>query len=511
MIAEIRNRILSTGLSVKRPALYHCDSIIAYDELFNTVLIVAEFLRSRGIRPGDRVAFFLPDCPLMVFIILACAEISAVYCGMNIKASPNENTILLQQCRARLVIYDYSLDRAAPKIEGIERISRDELEKQMNRKSSWSMPVVSETAHDIDFGVSFTSGTTGVSKGVLHTLADYFLCGQACINRWGLGADDIVFSSVPLLTTLSLGSAVFPALLSGGGLVISGKRTAAELITTIERYRCTFLVANPTICRRMLMEKAARGAMNLGLRGMTVAGAMVQPELGAAFRRKFRCRVFPHYGMTELLSITSTGTADENDTVGQPFEHVRLRIIDGDCRECAPGETGKIMVKSRTMTLNYLQTECILPIVGDGWFDTGDLGCIDHEGNLHITGRSKDMIIRNGNNVFSQEIECRLLQYAGVIDCAVIGVPEAELGEKIVAFIASCKALTEDGVKKYLTSQLPVYKIPDEIIFVGEIPRNVNQKINMERLRQQYEQGRTMETGNIYTADIIEDRSRHFL
>ena len=203
MIAEIQNRLLATGLLLKRPAIYYGDSIIAYDELFNAVLIVAEILRSCGIRTGDRVAFFLPDCPLMVFIILASAEIGAVYCGMNIKASPDENTVLLRQCRAQLIIYDDSLEQVTPEMEDIGSISSDEMEKHLDGKRYGPMPRVSGTAHDLDFGISFTSGTTGISKGVFHTVADFFLCGQACISRWGIGADDIVFSSAPLLTTLS--------------------------------------------------------------------------------------------------------------------------------------------------------------------------------------------------------------------------------------------------------------------------------------------------------------------
>jgi acyl-CoA synthetase (AMP-forming)/AMP-acid ligase II len=283
---------------------------------------------------------------------------------------------------------------------------------------------------------------------------------------------------IPVMTGATFGSCLIPALSAGAGFLMPGR---GKYIPPDDRSP-TFVMGNPTHFARALATERAWRAVDRGWRG-TVAGAPIPPGLAERVFDRLGGALYPHYGMTETLAATSA-RRPLDDTVGKPLPGVDIRIVATDGRRVAAGGEGEVQLKSPARFIRYM-TDGAGTDEGSEWFATGDVGSLDPWGNLRLTGRVKNVIIRCGNVVYPEEIERAAAECDDVAECAAVGRPRSEIGEEILLLVVwkNRGNENEEGVRRELAAWAPPYRMPDRIVTVAALPRADSGKIDRERLK----------------------------
>lgn len=286
-------------------------------------------------------------------------------------------------------------------------------------------------------------------------------------------------SFIPLYSAATLGCILVPCILNKSTLVISENRKPHALLKTISDNKIDFVIGTPTSFIEIInyLEQTQQKIVNKKIYG-TVAGACIPNGFIEFVKRKIDMFLYPHYGMTETLAVTScSDECSDFDTVGKPLPGVEIKI----------SKDNEILVKSPAITSGYFNEENLSII--DGWFYTKDLGSIDKNGNLKVMGRKDEMINRGGNNIYPSEIEEQILKLPSVSSCITVGVPDSIYGEKIVAFVVpkGTYNIKEEDIKSFLKEFLPIFKIPDEIIFISELPKTESGKVLRRELKIIYQ------------------------
>lgn len=343
----------------------------------------------------------------------------------------------------------------------------------------------------------YTSGTTGNPKGAQLTARNMAACLDGLAEAWGLGPQDTVVHALPLFHVHGLVLGLFGALRRGSALCwvprFDPARVASALVQHAVPPTRSVLFAVPTMHHRL--ADAAEGDPHIR-EGLAAAHLLISGSAALPQRERARIealsgkKVLERYGLTETLILCAQrhDGARQPGTVGPPLRGVELRLVDEERRPIAAGEPfGEVAVRGPTVFAGYLNLPHATAAVLDeeGWFYTGDLAARDADGELRIVGRrATDLIKCGGYKVGAGEVESALLEHPQVREAAVVGVPDADLGERIVAYVVARQPVADRELEAHVAALLSPHKRPREIRFVGELPRNAMGKVQKHRLAE---------------------------
>jgi O-succinylbenzoic acid--CoA ligase len=461
-------------------------------DLDSAVERTAGRLAALGVRPGDRLGTLLPTRPAAVRVIHAAVRLGATLVPLGARLTPDELTVRLERADVTTLVCDATTETAAVAATAADDVpvpvvSVDAADaKRVTALDSHPPDSVAphDWALDSTLLIPFTSGTTGAPKGVRLTLRNVLASAVASAFRLGLRRDETWHVALPLHHVGGL-TPVFRMPLYGMTVVLRNSFDAEAVAADFERYDVTATSLVPTTLSRLL--DATDGDICPTLRTVLLGGA---PATGTLLDRcvERSIPVFPTYGMTETASQIATATpaeaASHPGTVGRPLFWTDLSVRDDEGTERPPGETGELVVSGPTVSPGYLDAEATAAAFGDAGLRTGDVGYRE-DGLFWIVGRTDDLIVTGGENVAPAEIADTLRDHPDVADAAVVGVPDAEWGERVAALVvprdgADPAASTLD---EHCRARLAGYKVPRTIHFADAIPRTDSGTVDREAVR----------------------------
>jgi malonyl-CoA/methylmalonyl-CoA synthetase len=464
-----------------------------YEQLRGRVETFAAALRSWGLRPGERVALFLENHPDFLAAYLGAHLASGVVVPVNTAYRQAELRHIFDDAGVRLCLTDEErrpeLERVRadlPRLESVIEVG-EELDAFLGEAENYE----GEPARSGDLAViAYTSGTTGRSKGAMLLHRNLVANIQAICEAWQWTADDHLLLTLPLFHTHGLMVGAHGTLFAGASAELGRKFDAAGVYDALLGGSFTMFFGVPTMYARLVREARSRDERPPPLRLYVSGSAALSPEVFAEFEPLFGERILERYGMTETgMNLTNPYDGERRPgTVGKPFPGQEARIVGVEDSEPIPaGEIGEIEVRGPHVFKGYLNlpdaTEEVLD--EDGWFRTEDLGFVDEDGYFTISGRTKELIISGGYNVYPREVEEALEGCPGVAEVAVVGLPDEELSEVVVAAVVrDDPELAEEGVKDFLRGELAGFKKPRRVTFVDELPRNALGKVLKHELRE---------------------------
>ena len=341
--------------------------------------------------------------------------------------------------------------------------------------------------------ILYTSGTTGRSKGAMLTHGNLLSNARVLKDYWGWLQGDVLIHALPIFHVHGLFVAIHGALINGSKMLWQAKFEPKRVIAAMPR--ATVFMGVPTLYVRLLAEPSLDRAAARNMRLFVAGSAPLLIETFAEWRERTGHTILERYGMSETVMLTSNPYDAKlgerrGSTVGFPLPSVGLRICGDDDQPQAAGEIGAIQVRGPNVFKGYwrMPEKTREEFTADGWFRTGDVGKIDERGYVHIVGRSKDLIISGGYNVYPAEIEGCINEMPGVAESALVGVPHPDFGEVGVAVVIPKPGARIDGdaIVAHLKSRLANFKIPKRCFIVTELPRNTMGKVQKNLLREQH-------------------------
>lgn len=343
--------------------------------------------------------------------------------------------------------------------------------------------------------ILYTSGTTGRSKGAMLTHGNLLSNARVLKDYWGWKPGDVLIHALPIFHVHGLFVALHGALLNGSKMLWLGKFEPRAVIERLPR--ATVFMGVPTLYVRMLAEPSLTPGAAAGMRLFISGSAPLLIETFNDWKQRTGHTILERYGMSETIMLTSNPYRPEDGerrggTVGFPLPGVGLRVRGDDGKDLPAGEIGGIQVRGANVFKGYwrMPEKTAEEFTADGWFKTGDVGKVDARGYVTIVGRSKDLIISGGYNVYPAEIEGYINDMPGVAESAVVGVPHPDFGEVGIAVVTPKPGarLDGEGIVAMLKSQLANFKIPKRCFVVDELPRNTMGKVQKNLLREQHRQ-----------------------
>ena len=477
---------------------------LSYAELEQRSNQAAHFFRSQGLKRGDAVAIFLENHPRYLEVVWGAQRAGLVFIAVSSRLSASELDYILKDSGAKLVISSSFAVRIFAAVDAdVPRWLFDVgtgLWGDLDAALAWhSADPIADEAPGID--MPYSSGTTGRPKGIRRPLPDVQPLGapdtliKLAKGLYGFGADTVYLSPAPLYHAAPLRWSMTVQAL-GGTVVLMEKFDPAKALAAIERYKVTQSQWVPTHFVRLLKLPAQqRDAFDLSSHRLAVHAAAPCPvEIKRAMLDWWGPIIHEYYSSSEGVGFTTVGPAEwqsKPGTVGKPV-HGIVHVLDEDGRELPAGEDGVIFFQTPTRVAYHNDPEKTASAYNDrGWFTLDDIGHVDDEGYLYLTDRRSFMIISGGVNIYPQEIENRLVVHPKVADAAVIGVPDEEMGEKVLAVVQpvpGCDAgegLASE-LEAWCRAELSGVKVPRSFDFVDELPREPTGKLLKGVLRQQY-------------------------
>lgn len=458
----------------------------------------ANALKRLGVNVGDRVAVQVDKNPEVLFLYLACLRVGAVYLPLNTDYTLREATYFLGDAAPVLAVcrpeaktgFDEIAAKFGPcRVHTMDAQGGGSL-SGLADNSETAFETVPRMADDLA-AILYTSGTTGRSKGAMLTHKNLTSNAVTLTKYWRFTSQDILLHALPIYHTHGLFVATNTVLLSGSSLLFMSKFTAAEVSCLMPK--ATVMMGVPTHYHRLLGLVEFTADLTKNMRLFISGSAPLSPETHKEFFARTGQAILERYGMTETNMNSSNPYDGERraGTVGFPLPDVDLRIADPETgRILSQGEIGVIEVKGPNVFKGYwgMPEKTAAEFRADGFFITGDLGAIDAQGYVSISGRGKDLIITGGLNVYPAEIEAMVDTLPDVKESAVIGVPHADFGEGVTAIVVlqSGAALDEARARKALAKDLAAFKVPKRLIVVAALPRNVMGKVQKKTLREQF-------------------------
>jgi malonyl-CoA/methylmalonyl-CoA synthetase len=474
-------------------------STLSYGELVERTGRIANALRRLGVRPGDRVAMQVEKSAWALLVYLGTLRAGAVHLPLNPAYTIREVGYFLGDAEPALFVcrpgeadamQALVADTASMRVETLGPGGEGTFTGAIGTES----PSFEDAVVDPDdlAAILYTSGTTGRSKGAMLSHGNLASNAETLREVWRFTRKDRLLHALPIFHTHGLFVATNTALLAGASMIFLPRFEADAVIRLLPR--ATVMMGVPTFYTRLLARFDFRAETTAGLRLFVSGSAPLSAETHREFQARTGHAILERYGMTE----TNMNTSNPYDgprvpgSVGPPLPGVELRITDPQSAQpVAQGEIGMIEVRGPNVFKGYwrMAEKTAEEMREDGFFITGDLGHIDAQGYVHIVGRSKDLVITGGLNVYPAEVEAALEELEGVGECAVVGVPHHDFGEAVIALVTgkSGHALSEQALKAKLAGSLSSFKQPKRVFIVDELPRNAMGKVQKNVLRERYE------------------------
>jgi O-succinylbenzoic acid--CoA ligase len=451
-----------------------------FAELHESVVKRARQLASIGVRQGDIIAVLMKNSIAMVETIHALHYIGAIALLQNIRLTPHELAWQLNDSRAVCVIADEEL---AGLVEADIRVVTI---KELSALPETDVKFQSHYHFDDVATIMYTSGTTGKPKGVLQTYGNHWWSAIGSALNLGLHENDCWLAAVPLFHISGL-SIMMRSVIYGMGMYVMPSFDAQKANDWIMDGKVTIMSVVAAMLQKMLADLGERRYPET-FRCMLLGGGPAPKPLLEACKEK-AIPVYQTYGMTETASQIVTLAPEYSLTklgsAGKPLFPAQLRI-EKDGQTARPYEAGEIVVKGPNVTKGYLhREEATKEAIRDGWFYTGDIGYVDEDGFLYVLDRRSDLIISGGENVYPAEVEAVLLSHEAVEEAGVIGIDDETWGQVPCAFVKqkSGYSITAEQLKQFCQERLAKYKVPKQIYFVDQLPRNASQKLLRRQLK----------------------------
>jgi len=480
--------------NAEQPCLLIPDQpVVHYDELDAASARFAHALTAAGARPGDRVAAQVDKCWEALALYLACLRAGFVYLPLNTGYQKSELTYLFGDAAPAVIA-------CAPQFAERNAALRPEAEvltlesgKGTLLDRADDLPATFDTVAskpDDVAAILYTSGTTGRPKGAMLTHRNLASNALTLVRHWGFTRGDVLLHALPVYHVHGLFVACHCALMSGARMLWLAKFDADEVRSLLPR--ATVMMGVPTFYTRLLALPSFGAADCRTVRLFVSGSAPLLAETFDEFRARTAQTILERYGMTETGMITSNPLDGERiaGTVGPALPGVSVRVVDAEGRTCAAGDIGGVEVHGPNVFAGYwrMPDKTREEFTADGYFRTGDMGELLPNGYLRIVGRAKDLIITGGLNVYPKEIEEKIDALPGVVESAIIGIPDADFGEAVAAVIVAQPGctLTETAVIVALRDEIARFKVPKHVQFVTELPRNAMGKVQKNLLRERF-------------------------
>ncbi len=479
---------------------------VSFGEVERQAEALAAALYHLGIEAGDRVGLILPPCPEFIVSLFAAAKLGAVIVPLNPRLTRPELQYMLRhsetvvavtveehQGQDYLALFDELLTHL-PDLQYVVTVGEEDLwyddrifqfEDLVSAGAGKAYPAPVVDPRTETFALLYTAGTMGKPKAVELSHGNLLEVAAATARALELGPQDRVIGVTAFFHVFGLGPGILGSLLSGSSLILQSGFGAAETLALAQRYRATVHYGVPTLFSTALHEARA-ASLDLGsVRVALAAGGPVSEELARAVEREICPDFRVAYSLTEGGSVVTLTHPDDppakrRQTVGRPLPGVEILILDNHGNPLPVESLGEIAIRSPGVMKGYyrqpLETRKVLR--EDGFLLTGDMGLVDEEGYLHLVGRRREVIVRDGFTVFPRELEDRLEAHPAVLEAAVVGIPDEVLGEAICACIVPVEGaiVTGSEIREWCRVTLADYKVPDLVRFLDDFPRTGNGK-----------------------------------
>jgi HIP---CoA ligase len=490
------------------------DTTLTYAELDQEAREFAAALVAAGVEPGDRVAIWCGNCAEWTVAALGLFAAGAVLVPVNTRFKGAEAAVILARSGARVLVTvtDFLGTDYVAMLEGTET-PLPELRTIVVAKGvaaghavSWRNFLAGATPasrSEVDrrraavgpddlSDILFTSGTTGVPKGVVMTHGRTLIVATDWVAMTGLSAGDVYLQVNPYFHMFGLKAGILASVASGATMLPEPVFDVDRVLARVAAERVTVLPGPPTLYQSIL-DHPQRAEHDLSSLRVAVTGSADIPvELIRRVDDELPfSNIVTGYGLTEAGTACATSEGDDAEavatTVGRPRPGFELRIVDAEGADVEAGQSGEVLLRGGSVMAAYLDDpeETRKVLSDDGWLRTGDLGQVDEAGRLRIVGRVKDMFIVGGFNAYPAEIENALLRHPAVRQAAVIGIPDHRLGEVGMAFVVVSEDVSGDDIKEWSRNEMANYKVPRVVEIVDTLPLSATGKVLKDALREQ--------------------------
>jgi malonyl-CoA/methylmalonyl-CoA synthetase len=456
----------------------------SYAEIDRQSARIANFLSATGVSTGDRVSVLTAKSPQALCVYLACLRAGFVYQPLNPDSTTSELAYFLGDADPAVLICDPALAEVAGETRFLT----------LDADGEGSLIEESAAAND-DFrtiprgrddlaALPYSSGTTGTPKGIMLTHGNLLSNTATLVDAWGFGESDRLLHALPIFHVHGLFVAIGCVLGSGAGMYWLRAFDAAKVCEVLPE--CTVMMGVPTYYTRLLAIPEFGADACQDMRLFVSGSAPLRKDTFASFEACTGHRILERYGMTETCMNTSNPLNGDRKpgTVGLPLADVEIRISGSS-------DIGDLQIRGPNVFLGYwkMPDKTAEGFSDDGYFSTGDQVKIDEDGYVSIVGRTKDLVISGGLNVYPKEVENVIDALSGVRESAVIGVPHPDFGEAVVAVVVPQPdtAAVEDEILQAARDHLANYKIPKRVVFIDQLPRNSMGKVQKNSLRETFQ------------------------
>jgi acyl-CoA synthetase (AMP-forming)/AMP-acid ligase II len=483
---------------------------LTYRQLNRRANRLANALLAAGVAKGDRVALLGRNSLQYVAIYFALAKLGAVMVPVNFWYRSSELKYTIDQSESStLLVAGQLIETLAPVAAELPSLRRTYVYDALAASQQPSLEALAGGASEEEPTVRlderdphiilYTSGTTGFPKGATLSHRAHYLHALTWALQTGQSEADLGLVVYPLFHTGGPDCVVLPHFIVGGTIVIHDGAEPELMLSAIERHRLTNVFCVPTVWRRLLAHPSLAGRDLSSVRRCLGSSDTLPPDLLDEILARFEAEVFVTYGLTEAGCILTFSRLTRQDrakiaSVGKPHPLVDVRVVGPDERELPTGQVGEIVARGPTLMDGYwAMPERTADAVRDGWLHTGDSGRFDADGCLYVVGRIKDMIVSGGEKIYPLEVERLLRQHPAIADCALVGVPDREWGESVLAVVVPRPgaSVVPAELSDFVRSQLAGYKTPRYFEVVDALPvttatGKVRKAVLRERFAEKY-------------------------
>jgi malonyl-CoA/methylmalonyl-CoA synthetase len=477
----------------------------SWSDLERATAMMANLLQGLGIPKGSRVAVQVEKSPEALFLYLATIKAGYVYLPLNTAYQAAEIEYFIQNAEPAVMVCSSKNFAWVSKIafksgtRHVFTLDDNRTGTLLDRAAVQSDRFKTVACGDDDLAaILYTSGTTGRSKGAMLTHKNLSSNALVLQKFWGWKKGDVLLHALPIFHVHGLFVAAHGALINGSKMIWLPRLDTAALIQNMPR--STVMMGVPTFYVRLLADTNFTKAVCRNMRLFVSGSAPLLTETFNTFKELTGETILERYGMSETVMLVSNPYkgARVGGSVGLPLTDVKVRVVNENNKPCTVNEIGSIQVKGPNVFKGYwrMPEKTAEEFTADGWFKTGDVGRFGGMANgakvpddyLCIVGRSKDLIISGGYNVYPKEIESFIDDMDGVDESAVIGVPHPDFGEAVMAIVVAKPGakLDSKAMIDVLKGQIANFKVPKRIEIVSDLPRNAMGKVQKNILRQQY-------------------------